>query len=122
MFYSDECGNSVTDICFVVTFFAVNFNVFGGGTWTFGALDSAQYTGSVSYTTAYNFNGYGYWGMNISGYSVGTGAPIPITLPIILDTGSSIAIMPPDLCAAYWAQVSGAGLPTIPQVSIPIDY
>jgi hypothetical protein len=48
--------------------------------------------------------------MNITSCSVGTFAPTTLSLGIVLDTGSAIAVLPASVCAAYWAQVQGVEL------------
>jgi aspergillopepsin I len=92
--------------------FTVSFNYNGGGTATFGYLDSTQYTGSVSYTPASTWL-YAYsplWGINITSYSVGTGSSNTFAAGAVVDTGTNLLVFPASVTKAYWAKVTGAVL------------
>jgi aspergillopepsin I len=99
-----------TDSYYLVTLFTVNHHYTGGGTWTFGTIDSTQYTNSISYSTAYHPDYDNLWTINATSYSVGSFTPTTLSLPIILDTGSYVTVLPASVCAAYWAKVTGAEL------------
>jgi aspergillopepsin I len=89
-----------------VSLFTVNFVYYGAGTVTFGAVDSTQYTGSVSYTPV--LSGTSFWDVNMTSYSVGTGALKTFSQIAILDTGTTLTYLPNSVCKKYWAQVTGS--------------
>ncbi|KAL2037093.1 hypothetical protein N7G274_010220 [Stereocaulon virgatum] len=76
------------------------------GSYNFGYIDSAAYTGSITYTAVDNSRGF--WGFTGAGYTVGTGAPVSESIPAIADTGTSLLLLPDDIVTAYYAQVPGS--------------
>lgn len=90
--------------------FTVNLVYYGAGTITFGTLDSAQYTGSISYTPDVSNLAYweSFWGVNTVSYSVGMGSSTTFAEGVILDTGTTYTYFPASVIAAYWAQVANS--------------
>ena len=76
------------------------------GTYDFGYIDSAKYTGAITYTKV--MNNRGFWEFTSNGYAVGTGAFVSTTINAIGDTGTSLLYLPSAIVSAYYAKVSGA--------------
>jgi len=88
--------------------FAVTLKYHAAGTYDFGYIDSAKYTGAITYVNADASQGF--WGFSASGYSVGTGATVSSSISGILDTGTTLMYVPAAIVKAYYAKVSGAKL------------
>lgn len=76
------------------------------GTYNFGYIDTTAYTGSLTYTTVDNSEGF--WKFTSSGYSVGTGSLSSSPITGIADTGTTLLMLPTAVVKAYYRQVSGA--------------
>ncbi|KAI5203871.1 acid protease [Aureobasidium subglaciale] len=76
------------------------------GTYDFGFIDSSKYTGSITYTNL-NTNGP-FWQFNAAGYVIGSGATVSKTYSCVVDTGTSLLVLPEDVVKAYYKKVSGA--------------
>ncbi|KAH8645751.1 aspartic peptidase domain-containing protein [Xylariales sp. PMI_506] len=82
------------------------------GTYNFGWIDTSLYTGTIAYTDVDSSSGY--WGFTATGYSgttTGAGTTTAATttsITGIADTGTTLALLPTDVCEAYYAAVSGA--------------
>ena len=77
------------------------------GSYDFGLVNPTKFTGSITYTPVDNSRGY--WGFTSSGYGIDT-TYIAYPMPGILDTGTSILLLPGDVVSAYWSRVPGAKL------------
>jgi hypothetical protein len=86
--------------------FAVNLKYHAAGTYDFGYIDTAKYTGAITYVDADASQGF--WGFSASGYSVGTGATVGSDISGILDTGTTLIYIETSILRAYYAKVSGA--------------
>ncbi|KAK0782831.1 hypothetical protein LTR75_014290 [Friedmanniomyces endolithicus] len=89
--------------------FTANLQADASGTYTFGAIDAAQYSGPIHYTAI--DSSAGFWQFPSPSYTIGSnGASVPCTTcsPAIADTGTSLVLLDDDVVAAYYAQVSGA--------------
>jgi aspergillopepsin I len=86
--------------------FAVNLKYHAAGTYDFGFIDKAKYTGSITYLNVNTANGF--WEFPVTGYAIGSGATVSASLDAIADTGTTLAYLPAALLKAYYAQVSGA--------------
>ncbi|KAK1816377.1 hypothetical protein LTR12_009268 [Friedmanniomyces endolithicus] len=89
--------------------FTANLQADASGTYTFGAIDAAQYSGPIHYTPI--DSSAGFWQFTSPSYTIGSnGASVPCTTcsPTIADTGTSLVLLDDDVVAAYYAQVSGA--------------
>ncbi|KAK1072912.1 hypothetical protein LTR74_002144 [Friedmanniomyces endolithicus] len=89
--------------------FTANLEADASGTYTFGAIDAAQYSGPIHYTPI--DSSAGFWQFTSPSYTIGSNsASVPCTTcsPAIADTGTSLVLLDDDVVAAYYAQVSGA--------------
>ncbi|KAG8629262.1 hypothetical protein KVT40_003127 [Elsinoe batatas] len=87
--------------------FAVRLRKGAAGSYNFGFIDSAKYTGSISYTAVDNSEGF--WGFTAGGYQVGSSAAVSTSIgSSIADTGTTLLFLPASVVRAYYAQVSGA--------------
>jgi hypothetical protein len=76
------------------------------GSYDFGIIDPAKYTGSITYVNL-NTNG-GFWQFSAGGYAVGSGAKVSRTYSCVADTGTSLMLLPSDVVTAYYKQIKGA--------------
>ncbi|KAE9977127.1 hypothetical protein BLS_001351 [Venturia inaequalis] len=76
------------------------------GSYDFGYIDKAKYTGEIVYTTVTGNRGF--WTFGPTGYSVGDGPVVPATINAIADTGTSLWYLPRAVADGYWAKVPGA--------------
>lgn len=76
------------------------------GTYDFGYIDSAKYTGTITYVSV-NTNP-GYWTWTSSGYAVGSATFTSTSITGIADTGTTLLYLPTAIVRAYYAQVSGS--------------
>lgn len=76
------------------------------GSYNFGYIDAAAYTGDLYYTPV--DTQLGYWMFAASGFSIGDAAFNASQIAGIADTGTTLLMLPVDVVTAYYAQVSGA--------------
>lgn len=76
------------------------------GTYTFGKIDATQYVGNIAYTPVDKSQGF--WGFTGSGYAVGRGAFTSSSINGVLDTGTSLLLLPDAVLTAYYSKVRGA--------------
>ncbi|KKY17526.1 putative aspartic endopeptidase pep1 [Phaeomoniella chlamydospora] len=77
------------------------------GKYTFGELDSSQYSGDITYTDVDDSDGF--WTFSPSGYAVGSGSTKSSSaLTGIADTGTTLMLLDTSVASAYWGQVSSA--------------
>jgi hypothetical protein len=86
--------------------FAANLKYHSPGTYDFGYIDSAKYTGALTYGPVDKSQGF--WGITMSGYAIGTGATSKTSIAGIADTGTTLLYLPAAVVKAYYAKVSGA--------------
>ncbi|KAF2874220.1 aspartic peptidase domain-containing protein [Massariosphaeria phaeospora] len=86
--------------------FAVALKYHAPGTYDFGFIDKAKYTGDITYVDADSRRGY--WGFNASSYKVGTGADKPGTIKAIGDTGSTLLYLPAVIVQDFYSQIEGS--------------
>lgn len=84
--------------------FAVTLKHNAPGTYDFGFVDKNKYSGSLAYTDVDNSQGF--WMFTADGYKVGSTSGGSIRG--IADTGTTLLLLPDDVVAAYYRQVSGA--------------
>lgn len=84
----------------------MNLKYHAAGTYDFGFIDSAKYTGPVTYTSVDNSQGF--WGFTASGYTVGTAATVRSSIDGIADTGTTLILIDAAIAKAYYAKVSGS--------------
>lgn len=86
--------------------FTVNLKRGEAGTYNFGEIDESEYSGNISYMDVNSSQGW--WEVNSTGYAVGSDTFINKTIDGIMDTGTSLLMLPDDVCQGYYAQVEGA--------------
>jgi hypothetical protein len=86
--------------------FAADLKYHAAGTYDFGYIDPAKYTGAITYTNVDNSQGF--WQFSFSGYSIGTGSTVSSSINGIADTGTTLLYLPTAVVRAYYAKVSGA--------------
>ncbi|KAJ8117162.1 hypothetical protein OPT61_g1587 [Boeremia exigua] len=86
--------------------FAVNLKYHAAGTYDFGFIDSAKYTGAITYVNVDSSQGF--WGFSATGYSVGTAAAVKSSIAGIVDTGTTLIYIDAAIAKAYYSKVSGA--------------
>ncbi|KAH9827987.1 putative peptidase A1 family protein [Teratosphaeria destructans] len=87
--------------------FTANLKDSSAGTYTFGTIDSSQYTGDIHYVDIDNSDGF--WQWSPTAYSVdGESSECPTCSPAIADTGTSLILVDDDIVEAYYKQVSNA--------------
>lgn len=76
------------------------------GSYDFGCIDPAKYTGRITYATV--TPGSGFWQFSVGGYAIGSGANINKPYSCVADTGTSLLLLPNFIVNAYYKQVNGA--------------
>jgi aspergillopepsin I len=76
------------------------------GHYNFGYIDSAAYTGTITYTPVDNSQGF--WAWTSSGYAIGSGSFKNTSSQGIADTGTSLLLLPSSVVTAYYSQITGA--------------
>ena len=76
------------------------------GSYDFGYIDASKHTGSITYVPVNTANGF--WEFTCSGYAVGSGAFTSSSIDSIMDTGTTLLLLPTGAVSAYYAKVSGA--------------
>jgi hypothetical protein len=77
------------------------------GTYDFGYVDPSKYTGKLFYTDVAGKNSH--WDFFVSGVTFNGPGPMQSTnFNAIVDTGTSLWYMPPQIVDSYWKQVNGA--------------
>lgn len=77
------------------------------GSFNFGYIDPAQYTGDISYTAAHT-DTLGHRLFYSDGYAIGTGEIKSTFLNATADTGTSLLIIPDEIADDYWSNVQSA--------------
>lgn len=76
------------------------------GSYDFGYIDASKHTGAISYVNVKSSRGF--WEFTGSGYQVGTGSFVSLSIDGIADTGTTLLLLPAAVVKAYYAKVSGA--------------
>jgi hypothetical protein len=77
------------------------------GAYTFGAIDSTKFNGTLNWAVVNTTNGF--WQFSSSKFQVGTGAPMAVAGgQAIADTGTTLMLASPAIVNAYYSQVTGA--------------
>ncbi|KAM7205757.1 Endothiapepsin [Naviculisporaceae sp. PSN 640] len=81
------------------------------GSYNFGWIDHTACIGNISYVPANSSNGY--WGMDALGYSITvpstSSASYNRTITAIVDTGTTLLLLPHDVVKDYYGYISGSG-------------
>jgi aspergillopepsin I len=86
--------------------FAVNLKFHAAGSYDFGYIDEAKYTGEITYVDVDNARGF--WIITAGGYSVGQKSQVITEVDLLTDTGTSLTYLPTEIVTAYYAEVPGA--------------
>ena len=86
--------------------FAVTLKKNASGSFDFGYIDKTKYTGALTYMPATTSGGY--WLLPMGAYKIGQGAVVKYWFDKIVDTGTSLLLLPQDIVTAYYAKVPGA--------------
>ncbi|KAI4178204.1 MAG: hypothetical protein L6R41_008491, partial [Letrouitia leprolyta] len=86
--------------------FTANLKKGKPGLYTFGYVDAAQHTGTVTYVPVNSANGF--WEFTSNGYAIGSGAFVSQSIDSIADTGTTLLYLPSNVVTAYYGKVSGA--------------
>ncbi|KAL8709381.1 MAG: hypothetical protein Q9220_005875 [cf. Caloplaca sp. 1 TL-2023] len=86
--------------------FTANLKKGKPGSYTFGYVDAAQHTGTVTYVPVNSANGF--WEFTCNGYAIGSGAFTSASIDSIADTGTTLLYLPQTVVTAYYNKVSGA--------------
>ena len=76
------------------------------GSYDFGFIDPNKYSGEITYVPANSTQGF--WGVTGTGYAVGDGALNDKTISTIIDTGTTLMLVPASMADDYYKQVEGA--------------
>ncbi|KAF2428092.1 protease B [Tothia fuscella] len=76
------------------------------GSFDFGYIDKAKYTGEIVWAPVTAKRGY--WDFTPTGFAIGDMPVQSATFEAIADTGSSLWYLPRAIADAYWAQVPGS--------------
>ena len=75
------------------------------GTYDFGFIDSAKYTGDLTYADVDSSQGF--WQFTVDGYAVGSDTSSS-SFSAIADTGTTLLLVSDDILEKYYENVSGA--------------
>ena len=87
--------------------FTANLKSQEPGNYNFGYIDDSEYTGDIQYAA---INPYApYYEVSVDGYAIsGENATLPFNA--IVDTGTSLLLVPQDAVDKYYAKIKGSGL------------
>lgn len=86
--------------------FTADLKYHAAGSYDFGFIDDSKYTGSITYVSVDDSNGF--WEFTSSGYAVGSGTFKKTSIDAIADTGTTLIYVPDTVVDAYYDQVDGA--------------
>lgn len=76
------------------------------GNYNFGYINAAEYTGTIQYAAVDQKSVY--WKINPSGYRIGAAPAKVMVYPSIVDTGTTLLLLPSKIVNEYYAKVPGA--------------
>jgi hypothetical protein len=87
--------------------FTADLRKAAAGAYTFGAIDSTKFNGSLSWAAVNTTNGF--WQFSSTKFQVGTGAAMAVSGgQAIADTGTTLMLANAAIVNAYYSQVTGA--------------
>jgi hypothetical protein len=87
--------------------FTADLRKASAGAYTFGAIDSTKFNGSLTWAAVNTTNGF--WQFSSSKFQVGTGAAMAVAGgQAIADTGTTLMLANAAIVNAYYSQVTGA--------------
>ncbi|KAB2570182.1 Aspartic protease SNP2 [Lasiodiplodia theobromae] len=87
-------------------FFTANLKKNASGTYTFGYLNKTEYVDPITYVDVDSSGGF--WSFETTAYAVGGGSSATKQFSGIMDTGTTLLVLPSDIARAYYANVTGA--------------
>ena len=80
----------------------------GAGSYEFGTIDTTKFTGQLTNVSVDSSNGF--WQFDSASFAVGNGQVQQITQAptAIMDTGTTLMLVSPEVAKAYYSQVEGA--------------
>lgn len=101
--------------------FTANLQKGRPGNYNFGYIDSSEYNGNITYSPIIKGEHFqDFWAIGIDGYSVGDGDYKVYPWKGIVDTGTTLVLVPPKVVDAYYSDVEGAQVdPTRGVVTFP---
>ena len=87
--------------------FTVDLRYHASGSYDFGGIDHSKHVGNITWVPL--SDGALFWEFDFASFNVGN-TPVWLlsTWPAILDTGTTLILLPHDLAAAYYAEVPAA--------------
>jgi hypothetical protein len=86
--------------------FSLGLKYHAAGTYDFGFIDTAKYTGTITYVNVITSSGF--WEFTSTGYAVGTGTVVKTSIDAIADSGTTLLYLPTAVVRAYYAKVTGS--------------
>lgn len=86
--------------------FAVTLKHQAPGSYDFGFIDSSKYTGSITYTSVDNSQGF--WGFTADGYSVSNSGSSGGSFSAIADTGTTLVLLDDTTISDYYSNIASA--------------
>lgn len=87
--------------------FAVNLKKGAAGSFDFGFINAAKYTGAITYVPVASSSGF--WQFTAGTYSVGSSTYSSSNIgTAVADTGTTLLMLPSAIVKAYYAKVSGS--------------
>ena len=83
--------------------FTADLKHLGPGSYDFGFIDKTKYTGDIKYFPADSSSAY--WGITSQRYAVKGQKGVEKSIKTIIDTGTTLLLMPQDVLDAYYKQV-----------------
>ncbi|KAF9630915.1 Peptidase A1 [Lasiodiplodia theobromae] len=86
--------------------FTANLKKNASGTYTFGYLNKTEYVDPITYVDVDSSDGF--WSFETTAYAVGSGSSTSKQFSGIMDTGTTLLVLPSDIARSYYANVTGA--------------
>lgn len=100
--------------------FTANLRSRKPGNFNFGYIDQSEFIGNIKYVDIDPRTPF--FKIDLTGFRVGSGSYSPLTFESIVDTGTSLLLLPQEVLDSYYSQVDGAGLdPTYGMVVFPCN-
>lgn len=86
--------------------FAVDLKKGKPGSYDFGFVDRTKYTGPITYVPVNPSKGF--WQFNSNGFAIGDGNMTRVPINSIMDSGTTLILLPANIVSMYYARVSGS--------------
>ena len=86
--------------------FTADLKMGSPGSYDFGFVDSEKYTDALTYVPV-NDSG-GFWNFRSNGFAIGKGSFSTASIDSIMDTGTTLLLLPASIVGAYYAKVRRA--------------